>query len=120
MKLAPSLKPKKRYVLFKIVPEPKEKKFWKREVIDAIEAQLIKCFGIFMFAKASPMIVKESFNEQTQEIIIKVSHKYTDELKVTMALIKEIKETPVTIHSISTNGILKKLKERMESPSKNR
>lgn len=120
MKLQPSLKPKKRYVLFKITPDPLDKKFWKRELIDAIEEQLIKCFGIFLFAKASPMIVKESFNEQTQEIIIKVSHKYTDELKVAMALIKEIKETPVTIESISTSGILKKLKAKMETSSKNK
>ncbi|MAG60419.1 hypothetical protein CL619_01400 [archaeon] len=113
MKLQPSLKPKKRYVLFQITPESKEKKFWKREVIDAIEEQLINCFGIFMFAKASPMVVKDSFDESTQQIIIKVSHKYTDELKVAMALIKEIKETPVTIQSISTSGILKKLKAKM-------
>ncbi len=113
MKLQPSLKPKKRYVLFQITPEPKDKKFWKREVIDAIEEQLIKCFGIFMFAKASPMVVKETFNEETQQIIIKVSHLYTDELKVAIALMKEIKETPVVIHSISTSGILKKLKAKM-------
>ena len=113
MKLQSSLKPKKRYVLFQITPDPKDKKFWKREVIDAIEQQLINCFGIFMFAKASPMIVKESFDEETQQIIIKVSHLYTDELKVAMALMKAIKETPVIVHSVSTSGILKKLKAKM-------
>ncbi len=113
MKLQPTLKQRKRYVLFKIVPNGENKKFWKREVLDAIEAQLINCFGIFMYAKASPMIVKETFNEETQEIIIKINHKYTDELKVAMALMGEIKETPVTINSISTSGIIKKLKARM-------
>ena len=113
MKLQPSLKQRKRYVLFQITQDPKDKKFWKREILDAIEAQLINCFGIFLYAKASPMIVKETFNENTQQIIIKINHKYTDELKVAMALLKEIKETQVTIHSISTSGILKKLKARM-------
>ena len=115
MKLQPSLKQRKRYVLFQITPENKEKKFWKREVLDAIEQQLINCFGIFLYAKASPMIVKETFNEQAQQIIIKVNHKYTDELKVAMALLKEIKDTPIQIHSISTSGILKKLKSKMKT-----
>ena len=114
MKLQPSLKPKKRYVLFKI-SNKEGKHFWKREVLDAIEAQLIKCFGIFLFAKASPMVVKESFDEKTQQIIIKVGHKYVDELKVAMALLTEIKETEVTIESISTSGILKKLKSKLTS-----
>ena len=116
MKLQPSLKPKKRYVLFQIKNQA-DKKFWKREVLDAIEAQLISCFGIFLFAKASPMIVKESFDEKTQQIIIKVSHKYVDELKVAMALLTEIKDTTVTIESISTSGILKKLKAKMSESS---
>jgi RNase P/RNase MRP subunit POP5 len=113
MKLAPSLKPKKRYILFKIIPTPKDHKFWKREVIDAIEQQLIKCFGIFMHAKASPMIVKETFDEKTQQIIIKIGHKFTDELIFSMGLIKEIKDTPVHVEAISTSGILKKLKAKM-------
>ena len=113
MKLAPSLKPKKRYILFKILPETKGKTFWKREVIEALEQQIIKCFGIFMHAKASPMIVKETFEEKSGQIIIKVGHKYTDELKVALALPKQIKDHNVTIEAISTSGILKKLKERM-------
>lgn len=114
MKLQPSLKPKKRYVLFQITNKD-NKKFWKREVIDAIEQQLIKCFGVFMFARASPMIVKESFDEASQKIIIKVSHKFTEELKVAMTLLTDIKETPVEVTSISTSGILKKLKSKIKN-----
>ena len=114
MKLAPSLKPKKRYILFKIVPEEKDKTFWKREVIDCLEEQIIKCFGIFLHAKASPMVIKETFDENTQQIIIKVGHKYTNELKVAMGLLTNIKDAKVHVEAISTSGILKKLKARMD------
>ena len=106
MKLKPSLKQKKRYVLFEIQAA---KAFSLPEVAEAIEASLQRFLGELGLAKASPMLVKEKWNEKKQRLVIKVNHNYVDELKSAVILNKKIKNTPVLIRSIVVSGTLKKI-----------
>lgn len=123
MKLLPSLKQKKRYVVFEIISE---KKFSFEEIKQEVDKALLAFLGELGVAKASPMLIKEksqnnkradresvsnnsvSNNKFNNTFIIKVNHKYTDELKSALILIKRIKNTPIIIRSVITSGTIKK------------
>ncbi len=106
MKLKPSLKQKKRYVLFEIQAS---KSFTLSEVSEAIGTSLLRFLGELGMAKAAPLFVREKWDEQKQRFVLKVNHKYVDELKTAVILNKKIKNTPVLIRSIVTSGTLKKI-----------
>lgn len=110
MKLKPSLKQKKRYVLFEIQAA---KLFSLQEVDEAIEASLLRFLGELGMAKASPMLVKEKWSDKKQRFVLKVNHNYVDELKSAIILNKKIKNTPVLIRSIVTSGTLKKISSNL-------
>ena len=106
MKLKPSLKQKKRYILFEIQAA---NTFSLPEVAEIVESSLLRFLGELGLAKASPMLVKEKWDEKRQRFLIKVNHKYVDEIKSAVILNKKIKNTPVLIRSIVTSGTLKKI-----------
>lgn len=110
MKLKPSLKQKKRYVLFEIQAV---KAFSLPEVAEAIESSLLRFLGELGMAKSSPMLVKEKWSDKKQRFVLKVNHNYVDELKSAMILNKKIKNTPVLIRSIVTSGTLKKISSHL-------
>ncbi|MBU0456908.1 MAG: Rpp14/Pop5 family protein [Nanoarchaeota archaeon] len=105
MKLLPSLKQKKRYVVFEITSN---KKFSFTEVKEAVDSAILLFFGQLGIAKSSPMLLKEKFDIEKQRFVIKVNHKYVDEIKAALILNKNIKNTPVIIKSLTTSGTLKK------------
>ncbi|MEK6968862.1 MAG: Rpp14/Pop5 family protein [Nanoarchaeota archaeon] len=105
MKLLPSLKQKKRYIVFEILSS---KKFSFPEIKEEVEATLLLFFGQWGLAKSSPLIIKEKFNPEKQRFVIKINHKFIDELKAALTLSKKIKNTPVIIKSVITSGTLKK------------
>ena len=104
MKLLPSLKPKKRYILFEIISDDK----FQMNVVENVVMQAIKDFiGTLGIAKSAPMFVKEKFKEN--RFILKVGHKFTDEIKSALTLVKEIQNKKVIIKSVVTSGTLKKV-----------
>lgn len=103
MKLLPSLKQKKRYVVFEIISD---KKFSYQEIKGEVDRILLLFFGELGLAKTSPILVKEKCKDN--KFIIKINHKYVDELTSALTLSKKIKNTPVIIKSIITSGTLKK------------
>ena len=105
MKLLPSLKQKKRYIVFEIVTE---EKFSFAEIKEEVEHNLLLFFGQLGLAKAVPVLLKEKFNFEKQRLVIKVNHKYVEELKAALTLSKSIKKKPIIIKSIITSGTLKK------------
>ncbi len=106
MKLSSSLKQKKRYVVFEIIAD---KKFSFAEVKEAVDSALLLFLGQLGLARVAPILLKEKFNSEKQRFIIKVNHKYTDELKSALTLCKKIKNTAVLMKSITTSGTLKKI-----------
>ncbi len=103
MKLLPSLKSKKRYVVFEIIST---KAFLFEEVEEAVLAALQHFLGELGVAHASPMLIKEKYKNNT--FIIKVNPTYVKECIAALMLIKKIKNTPVIVRSKITSGTLKK------------
>lgn len=106
MKLSSSLKEKKRYILFQIVAD---KKFLSSEVKLAVEEFLLSFLGQLGVARAAPIFIEEKFNQEFQTFVLKMGHKYVDEVKAALALGKSIKNTPIIIKSVTVSGILKKV-----------
>ncbi len=106
MKLLPSLRQKKRYVVFEIVAD---KSFSITDIQEMVETSLQRFLGELGIAKAGPFFLKEKWNEQKQRFVIKVNHAFVDELKSALILNKKIKNTPVLIKSVITSGTLKKV-----------
>ncbi|MBI4152820.1 hypothetical protein HY495_03855 [Candidatus Woesearchaeota archaeon] len=103
MKLLPSLKQRKRYLVFKIRAE---KTFSAAEIQEAVEQALQDFLGQLGMARAAPLFFKDL--SQNNQFVLKINHHYVDEVKSALILIKKIKNTPVLLHSITTSGILKK------------
>ena len=102
MKLLPSLKQKKRYIIFEIVSP---QSFTASEVENVVNEALLLFLGQLGVSKASPLFLKEKY--KNNRFIIKVNHRYVDECKAALLLIRKIKSTPVKIKSIITSGSIK-------------
>ena len=105
MKLLPSQRHKKRYVVFEIMSE---QKFNFPEIREEINKSLARFWGELGLSRASPILMEEKFNREKQRFVIKVNHTYVDELKSGIILTKTIKNTPIIIKSVITSGTLKK------------
>lgn len=114
MRLLPSLRERKRYVVIEAIAE---KKFSFLEIKEALEHIFHSFWGILGMAKAAPQLVKEKWNPATQRFIIKVSHITVDELKAALLLSKRIKNTPLILRSISVSGTLKQAGSYLEARS---
>jgi ribonuclease P/MRP protein subunit POP5 len=101
MKLLPTLKQKKRYVVFEIATSGK---YSETEVKEAVSKATKDFLGVYGLARAGIMFIKHKNNK----FIIKVNHKYVDQCKSAIILIKKIKEKPVIIKSVITTGMVKK------------
>jgi RNase P/RNase MRP subunit POP5 len=99
MKLLPSLKQKKRYIIFEV-----SEKVSELDLKEEVSQALFEFVGTLGVSKMSPLFVKYKNNK----FIMKINHKYVDEAKSALILIKTIKNKPVTIKSIITSGTIKK------------
>jgi ribonuclease P/MRP protein subunit POP5 len=107
--LRPSLREKKRYIAFKI--QSAEIVSFS-SVSNAVYASYSKLFGEVGLAKAGIIVLKERWNSEKQVGILKVSHKYINEVKSSLTLIKQIDNTKVIASSITASGVLKKAVQR--------
>ncbi len=105
MRLNPSLRQKKRYVVFE-VQSPQPISF--SELQPEIERALQSFWGELGLSRAAPVLIKERFNPATGRFIIKVNHRHVDELKAALTLSKTIKKVPILLRSLLTSGTLKK------------
>ena len=109
MRLLPSLRQKKRYVVVEVLPE---KPLSAAELKAGIEQALQSFWGQIGLARAGPLILSEKWHGQRG--IIKVNHAYVDELKAALVLNKKIKNTSIILRSIATSGTLKTASSYLE------
>ena len=104
MALLPSLRQKKRYVLFEIISDQE----FKSSEVEAAAILAIKEFiGQLGLAKSSPVFIKELYTGQ--RFVLKVNHLFVKEIISALMLVKEIGKSAVAIKSVTTSGILKKV-----------
>ena len=111
MKLRPTLKVRKRYVVIQVLlANGTVGNFSLKDIIDVLKNTMQEFFGTFTLAKAAPMILPKTFEKEVQTLIIKINHTFVDQLKASLLFIKEINKTAVIVRSVTVSGTLKKTK----------
>ena len=105
--IIPSLKEKKRYVVYDIICDSKVDFTDAKEIIDS---QNLRFLGELTLSKANIMHINELYNENKG--VIKVDNKYLNELKMSLSLIKEIKAKKAIVNPIFVSGVLNKIKNK--------
>jgi len=100
--LLPTLRTKKRYVVYETISD---RNIDNNKVVDAIHKSYKECFGLFGLAQAGLTDMKIHSKNRG---VLKINHKYVDQLRAALALIKEIDNVKVILHTVGVSGILKK------------
>jgi len=103
--LKPSSKERKRYILIKIKSSLKIEKGYISRLVAKAGLQFLGEFGM---AKAGIQVLPETVKDSTA--IVRVGHKYVNEAKAALALVKEFEGKKVSIQSIKVSGTVDNLK----------
>lgn len=105
--IRPSLKEKKRYIVFEV---HSDYDISPEKLIDAVNKSCLEFMGLLHFGKSGIILLRNQFSKNTG--IIKVNNKYVDYVKASLQLISEIDDKKVNIDVIGVSGILKKAREK--------
>jgi len=106
--LLPTLKERKRYILIKIQNGQGETR--KGDIVEAVAKAGLLFIGELGMAKAGMQFLPETYDPKTKTGVVRVNHKFVDETKASLALVKEISGKKATITSMKTSGIITKLR----------
>ncbi|MBS1266886.1 MAG: Ribonuclease P protein component 2 [Candidatus Woesearchaeota archaeon] len=104
--ILPSLRQKKRFLVFEIISNKKIKSF--ELVKKTIKKQVLQTWGEIGSAKAGLLFIK--FDYSKQRGIIKIGHKSVDQIKTCLSLIKRAGRQKVIFKTVGVSGILNKAK----------
>lgn len=112
--LRPTLREKKRYLVYQIDSDQDINMY---SVSKDILNQIHQLLGVFMSSQAGIMPIK--FDEATNKGIFRVNHTAVDLVKSCFVMISSIKDVPIRIRSIGVSGILKKAKDKYFTSNSN-
>lgn len=102
--LQPTLRQKKRFIRVKI---ESEKKFNFDEISKELNQEITFYIGAIDFGKAGIWILKDKFDFDNQEIIIRVGTKFKDKTVGALALIRKIGSENLNLRVLRVSGTLK-------------
>ena len=108
--LLPSLREKKRYLVFKVIS--KEKINDANKISNAVRHCSLQFLGQLGAAKAGIMVLNNKWDSKLQRGIIKVSHKHVDAVKAALTFANKIDNNDVVFMSLGVSGILRKAENR--------
>ena len=106
--ISPTLKERKRYILFKI---HSNQEIEKETVAKQCTEACLRFLGEFGCAEAGVQFLPETWDRKTKTGIIRTGHKWVDQTKSALILIKQIGGKKATVSTILTSGSLNKLKQ---------
>ena len=108
--ILPSLREKKRYLVFEIISGNKKEDF--KAVSRAIWACSLQFLGEYGVANAGIWLLPDKYNDDNKMGIIKVGHKYVNHLKSALTMVDKIDNHEVIVKSVGVSGILKKAENK--------
>jgi ribonuclease P/MRP protein subunit POP5 len=103
--LLPTLRTKKRYVAYDVICDGS---IDTRKAYGCIRAAYKECFGDVGLSLSGMMDTKIHNGNKG---ILKINHKYLDEMRLAMAGVKKIEEKDVILHTVGVSGMLAKTKK---------
>ena len=114
--IPPAWRERKRYILFQIFST---KKIEKEEVLRLVTQAGLRFLGELGMAKAGIQFLPETFIERNQTGILRTGHKYVDETKSALALVKDSNGKKISVACLKVSGSIKKLKDIYSGFSRN-
>ena len=111
--LIPTLREKKRYITFEIIS--KNHDFGFSDINYAIKREFKELYGTSGEAKAGIIIISKKYDEKKQRGIIRINNRHIDRLKISLAMVKRIRNTDVILRTLITSGMLKKATEKINA-----
>lgn len=110
MKLLPSLRQKKRYLVFEIISNST---FTPEEIKQEVYRTLFHFLGEWGLVRVGLIFVKIA----PPRFMLKVNHNIVDEVKAALTLSKKIKNTPLIMKSVIVSGTIKQADTHMNEVS---
>lgn len=104
--LLPSLRQKKRYVVFDVLSEKAIKSV--QPIQKAIWETSLSFLGEQKMGKAGLFVLPQYYDKKQQRGILRVSNKQLHDMKSALTLVQSIDNQPVIIKTVGVSGILKK------------
>lgn len=98
---------RKRYLLVKVEPADS---IDKRDLENAILNSCLQFLGELGVARAGILVMSDTYDGKT--VIVKTGHKYVDETKSAISLIKTVADKKVRLSTIKVSGSVLKLKQK--------
>ncbi len=107
--LLPVLKERNRYIAFKIFSKSRINDF--KAITGEIKRSITNFVGLLGLSKAG--LYTLNYDETKQIGIIKVAHTEVDNIKASLAMIKEVNGEKALFQTISVSGLLNKIEKRI-------
>jgi ribonuclease P/MRP protein subunit POP5 len=113
--LLPSLRERKRYILFKTISEePINYDLFK----NLLNSTILKFYGELTFGRFSFKFLDERWNEKEQIGIIKCNHKFVPNIIVALGLLQRIGESRINVKILKISGTIKSLLKNLRIKDK--
>ena len=109
LRIRPSLRPRKRYLVFRVVSEGPVDYTNMRNMI---WSTLSEWMGEDDMARANIRLIKNLWNPKQKKGFLQCGHKYVDKVKVGLALIHQIGDQRVIFQTLRVSGTIKSGKEK--------
>ena len=110
MRLLPSLREKKRYVVFEVLSK---KSIPTKTALNAIQDAFLSFSGEHRAAIAGIYLPPNLYNEKKQQGIVRVNHTLVDLIRASFCCMKQIAAESAIVRSIAVSGSLKKAKQKI-------
>jgi len=108
--LASSLREKKRYVSFQVIPEPGET-FTYADLEAGVWNTFLDFFGEYGASKTSAWLLKDCWDEKKLTGIIRCNHKSVNLVIAGLGLIDRLGDNRVSFNILKVSGTIKKVKK---------
>ncbi len=109
--LLPSLRERKRYILFKIFSEGQVNYTLLKELITST---ILKFYGELTFGKFGFKFLDEKWSEKEQVGIIKCNHLYVPNIIVALGLLQRLGDYRINVKILKISGTIKSLQKEFK------
>ncbi len=114
-KKLPSMREKKRYVFFSI---HSDNPVSYSEMKNAVRNSLIKWLGDKDYSAAKIRVIKNQWSPSESRGVLRCSHRYVDDIKMSLALIHQIGDSRVIFRTLRVSGTIKSGMEKIGESQK--
>ena len=112
--LLPTLREKKRYLVFEVISE---KQMPWPAVRKSVDRAILRHIGELGYAKAGVQLLDKRWNTPLSRGMLRTTHTSLDVVRSSLAFVRDIDGTPVVVRSVGASGILKRAVARYLSDS---